>query len=128
MDRAQDRTQAIVFLMLNTNETLESIGRMAPDVFGRIVYETVKQVRVKEYQESHRFASLMATIINCTPRKDRRQYKAEDFIGPSPQRNRGAEVSPLEVAKSKGLRIPGGENDNQKEHTQETRIDVNNAG
>jgi len=46
----------------------------------------------------------MATIINCTPRKETRRYKAADFIGNPPQREDN--ISPLQLAKDKGLKIP----------------------
>jgi len=101
MDKEQ--LTGIVFLARKLHWSREEIGKLSPSQFQTLLEELTFQEQQEEYQRNHRVASLMATIVNCTPRKETRRYKAADFIGSPPQRDI---ISPLQLAKNKGLKIP----------------------
>jgi len=94
----------VVYLARKLHWSRGQIRDLTPSQFREILSEVSFQEQQEEYWRNYRVSSLIATIINCTPRKNNRQYKAEDFIGPPPERI-DAE-SPLDVAQKKGLKVP----------------------
>ncbi len=103
MDKWQ--LEGIVYIARKLHWTLADIGKLSPGQFDMLLAELIFQESQEEYQKSHRVASLMATIINCTPRKDNRAYHATDFIGQAPQRE-GNVISSIDSAKKRGLKVP----------------------
>jgi len=81
----------------------EEIRKLKPEQFEEILKELAFQEQIEEYQRNYRTALLRATILNCTPRKDNRRYKAEDFVGRMPERE---SVNALNLARERGLKVP----------------------
>lgn len=106
MDKSQ--LAGILYIARKLGWSREEIGKLSPNQFNEIFSELIFQEQQDEYQKNHRVASLMATIVNCTPRKDTRRYKASDFIGNPPQRGDN-KISSLELAKQRGLKVPSRE-------------------
>jgi hypothetical protein len=103
-----DRTPAIVYLMRKTNETRESLGEMGAKEFNDLYIETLRQEADEDYVLAHHFASLMAVVANTIPRKrGTKGYSAGDFLKEREHPDE-VEASPIELAKQKGLRVPGG--------------------
>ncbi|KKL54003.1 hypothetical protein LCGC14_2269760 [marine sediment metagenome] len=65
------------------------------------------QMSAEYYRQAELSASIMATIINTTAKKDKKVYKASDFIGQPPKRRVVGEVNTLQKAAEKlGIIIP----------------------
>ena len=60
----------------------------------------------EQYRRDHNVASILAAIANTIPSKSRRTYKAKDFIGQEPQREK--EKTLKELAEEKGIKLPKG--------------------
>ena len=87
----------------------KTIGEMPIRKLNAIFEELTYQRQIEAYERANNFASLMATMANTTPHKDRRQYKARDFVGQPPRRSGQASAKTLrEAAEEIGIRIPEG--------------------
>ena len=99
--------EGIVYLARKLGWSLDKIGKLTPSVFRSILEETQFQESMEEWRADARAGAIMAMIINCTPRKDKRQYKATDFCGHPPRRaNETPGDAEINLAKSKGLKVP----------------------
>jgi hypothetical protein len=104
-----DRTPGIVYLMRKTNETRETLGEMGNAQFNALIKEVAKQEAEEAYLMAHHFASLMAVVANTIPRrKGSKSFSASDFLKErESQCDEPRKQTPIELAKSKGLRVPG---------------------
>ena len=60
----------------------------------------------EQYRQDHNTASILAAIANTIPSKSHKSYKAKDFIGQEPQREKGKSLE--ELAEEKGIKLPKG--------------------
>jgi len=97
------QSEAIVYLARKLGWTLDRIGLLTPEQLNDLLAEVHYQEIVEDWKADLRAASIMATILNCTPRKDRKVYKATDFVGSFPKRE-GMKME--ELARRKGLKVP----------------------
>jgi hypothetical protein len=98
----------IIYIARKLGWSLSDIKKFTPQQISKIVKELSFQERQEQYIKDYRTACLMATIINCTPRKSNRSYSPKDFIGEMPTREvkQEKEIDIMELAKSKGLEVP----------------------
>jgi hypothetical protein len=100
-------TESVVYLLRKTTLTLSDIKDLTPPQLQELIKEVSYQEQAEDYKEAYNIASLMATIVNCTPRKKgARTYKATDFVGHPPHRaeNQGEDL--IKAAQKRGLKVP----------------------
>jgi len=97
----------IVYLLRKTSLNLQDIGKLTPRQFNELLKELYFQEAQEEYRKAHSVASILAAIYNTIPKKSRKVFKAEDFLGGNmPTRQKEETPSVDELAKKKGINIP----------------------
>ena len=98
--------EAIVYLARKLHWSLDEIGALTPKQFNELMEELQFQEAQEQYRRDHNVASILAAIANTIPSKSHRTYKAKDFIGQEPQREK--EKTLKELAEEKGIKLPKG--------------------
>lgn len=101
--------EAIVYLARKLHWSREQIGELSPEQLAELIGEIQYQEAVEEYQKNLRAGAIMAIIVNCTPRKGGRTYKATDFAGQPPTRTSEVTEGLYKLAQEKGIKLPKGE-------------------
>lgn len=104
-------TEAVVYLARKLHWSREQLGELTPAQFNEILSEIAYQESLEEYRKDLRVGAIMAVIINCTPRKGGRTYKATDFCGEPPTRAGVPESvgGIYKLAQKVGIKPPKGE-------------------
>ncbi len=98
--------EAVVYVARKLHWTLKEIGELTPKQFNEIIAELQFQEAQEQYRQDHNVASILAAIANTVPSKSHKSYKARDFIGKEPEREK---QKPLEeLAEKKGIKLPKG--------------------
>ena len=98
--------EAIVYIARKLHWSLDEIGALTPKKFNELMVELQFQEAQEQYRQDHNVASILAAIANTIPSKSHRTYKAKDFIGQEPQREKGKTLK--ELAEEKGIKLPKG--------------------
>ena len=98
--------EAIVYLARKLHWSLKEIGGLTPKQFNEIMGELQFQESQEQYRQDHDTASILAAIADTIPSKSHRTYKARDFIGQEPQREKQKSIE--ELAEEKGIKLPKG--------------------
>ncbi len=96
----------IVYVARKLHWTLKEIGELTPKQFNEILEELQFQEAQERYRQDHNTASILAAIANTIPSKSHKSYKARDFIGKEPQREKERPLE--ELAEEKGIKLPKG--------------------
>ena len=109
----QNKDEVIVLFLREFGWTLEytrkTVMEMPLAALQSLIEEVNYQRAMETYQRATEAALIASMIVNCTPRKDQRQYKPKDFVGNPPQRQgvvATAERSLAKAAADIGLEIP----------------------
>ena len=95
---------AIVYIARKLGWSLREIGELTPKQFNEIMEELQFQESQERYRQDHNVASILAAIANTVPTKSHKVYKARDFIGAEPAREKERPLE--ELAKEKGIKLP----------------------
>ena len=98
--------EAVVYMARKLHWSLDEIGALTPRQFNELMVELQFQEAQEQYRRDHNVASILAAIANTIPSKSHRTYKAKDFIGQEPQREK--EKTLEELAGEKGIKLPKG--------------------
>ena len=98
--------EAVVYLARKLHWSLKEIGELTPKKFNELMKELQFQEAREQYRQDHNTASILAAIANTIPSKSHKSYKAKDFIGQEPQREKQKSLE--ELAEEKGIKLPKG--------------------